>query len=236
MTVLLVLCTLIAFLAIDHMIQRKRTQAALAPLALPAGAHPSIQRPMQLPGDVVLATNHTWMRVNPDGTITLGVDGFLSRLMGVIETLSIPRAGDSMIPSFADFLVGTHGRSFRLATPVGGSVIEQNPEVMKDPSLIFSDPYGKGWLVRMKSRKDEIAASSQYIVRRPAEWFREQAGLVRDLIAMSGTQGQPVFLQEGGLPVDGVLQQFDERMWEDFSIAFTVLRNASESDRKEIGK
>ncbi|MFN0158396.1 MAG: glycine cleavage system protein H [Bacteroidota bacterium] len=237
MTVLLVLCTLIVFLAIDHVVQKKRSQPAVVRKPLPATSRLlPFQLPSHLPEDVELATNHMWMRTNHDGTITLGVDGFLSRLMGVVETISVPPAGETTIPSCADFSVGANGRSFRLATPVAGGVVEPNPDVLRDPSLILTDPYGKGWLVRLKSRVDDIAASKQYVVRQPLEWLREQVALVRDLIAMKGMQGQSVILQEGGLPVDGVVQQLDERTWEDFSQAFTALRSTKVPHHKETGQ
>ncbi len=237
MTVLLVLCTLITFLAIDHVVQKKRSRPVAVRKPFQATSRPRpFQLPSHLPQDVELATNHMWMRTNHDGTITLGIDGFLSRLMGVVETIAVPPAGETTRPSFADFSMGANGRSFRLATPVAGGVVEPNPDVLRDPSLIMTDPYGKGWLVRLKSRVDDIAASRQYIIRQPMEWLREQVVLVRDFIAMNEMEGQPVTLQEGGLPVDGVLQQLDDRIWEDFGHTFTTLRKAQESDHKEIGQ
>ncbi len=234
MTVLLVLFTLIIFLVVDHFIEKRRTSPSLATQRVGGRAQLPMQFPIHIPDDISLAVNHTWMRTNRDGTITVGLDEFLSRLVGVIEKISIPDHGIPVSPSAADISMEAQGRFLRLSPPSAGSIIESNIEVIRNPSLILSDPYGKGWLVRMKSTVDELATSRQYIVRRPVEWLKEQAALVRDFIVMNALQGEPVLLQEGGLPVDGVLQQFDENVWKDFGRTFTALHKTRDTGRKEI--
>lgn len=234
MTVLLVLFTLIVFLVLDHVVQQRRTSPSLATRRTGAKARLPMQFPIHVPDDVSLAVNHTWMRTNQDGTITVGLDEFLSRLIGVIDRVSVPSHGEPVAPSASDIAVSVQGRFLRLAPPSAGSVIESNPEVMRNPSLILSDPYGKGWLMRMKSRADDIATSRLYVVRRPVEWLSEQAALVRDFIVMNSLQGEPVTLQEGGLPLDGVLCQFDENVWKDFNRTFAALRRTKDTERKEI--
>ncbi len=234
MTVLLVLFTLTLFLIVDHVVQKRRAHAVAVLSQVGDRMDLHMQFPIRLPDGLSLATNHTWMKGNQDGTITIGIDEFLSRLVGTVKTISIPQAGEAMVSVATDIAVGTHGRSIRLASPTAGRVIESNAEVLKDPSLVLSDPYGKGWLMRIKSETEDLAASRQYIVRRPIEWLKEQTALVRDFIAVNTRQGQPAMLQEGGLPVEGVLQQFDEHVWQDFGRAFTVLQRTHE--HKEIRK
>lgn len=234
MTVLLVLFTLTLFLIVDHVVQKRRAHPAAVRNEIGARTDLHMQFPIRIPDGLSLATNHTWMRSNQDGTITIGIDEFLSRLVGAVKTISIPQAGEAMLSAANDIAVGAHGGSIRLASPTAGRVIESNTEVLKTPSLVLSDPYGKGWLMRIKSETGDLAASRQYIVRRPIEWLKEQAVLVRDFIAINARQGQPAMLQEGGLPIEGVLQQFDEHVWQDFGRAFTVLHRTRE--HKEIRK
>ena len=151
MTVLLVLFTLILFLVIDHFVQKRRTQPALAQRQVRTHLPLPIQFPIHVPEGISLATNHTWLRTNQDGTVTIGLDEFLSRLVGALEKVSIPREGEMIAPAIADIALGVHGRSLRLAPPMNGDVVESNPEVLRNASLILSDPYGRGWLLRVKS-------------------------------------------------------------------------------------
>ena len=187
---------------------------------------------IDFPHEVSLATNHTWLRNNPDGTTTIGLDGFLSRLVGLVDTISLPRKGETVAPDAAGIGMQSRGRGLQLAIPLTGQVVEANPAVLKDPSLFLRDPYGKGWLMRVRSNAD-TAGIEEILVSRPVEWLNRQAGLVRDFFAMSSPQVQAVVLQEGGLPVEGVLQQFDSKVWERFSDSFATLHVTDEAGHEE---
>lgn len=224
MTVLLVLFTLIILLIADHFVQKKRKERTVVPEQKAVPAVPSLEMPVRLPDGVALATNHVWSKANADGTITIGLDEFLGRMLGTVERVTMPRAETLTEPSFADVGVEVQGRVLRLASPVAGRVVETNDEVLRNPSLIATDPYGDGWLVRLQSAREDIAASGHFRVANPVTWLKEQMMYVRDFIAMNAGQVQPVMLQEGGLPVDGVLQQFDAGVWKDFNRSFAMLR------------
>jgi glycine cleavage system H protein len=234
MTVLLVLFTLILFLVFDHAVQRYRTRSGLNLHEVGVQERAFGRNPLSIPEEISLATNHTWTKANQDGTITIGFDELLSRLIGVVERVSLPRAGEAVMPAVADIAIGARGRMLQLAPPLHGDVVDVNPEVLKDPSLIINDPYGKGWLMRVKSRADDVEKSEPYIVRRPVEWLAEQVALVRDFIVMNSLQGQPAVLQEGGLPVVGVLQHFDESVWKDFGHSFANLHRIQDAQPREI--
>lgn len=233
MTVLLVLFTLILFLTVDHFVQKKRTVPAAVRDAAGARTELTDRFQIRIPEDVSLATNHVWMRSNQDGTVTIGLDEVLSRVVGAAQTISIPREGDPVLPVATAIAVGVHDRSLRLASPASGHVVESNQEVLKNPSLILNDPYGEGWLMRVKSGNGDLAASKKYIVHSPIEWLREQAALVRDFIVTNAQVGQPAMLQEGGLPTEGVLQQLHKDVWNKFGRTFVTLRPFGNGEGKE---
>ncbi|MBM2839853.1 MAG: glycine cleavage H-protein [Bacteroidetes bacterium] len=234
MTVLLVLFTLIVFLTLDHFIQKSRTpRLSMAGERIGTRAQLPMQFPIHVPDNIALATNHTWLRTNKDGTVTIGLDEFLSRLVGKVEKVSIPCAGDIIAPEVADIAMGVQGHSLRVAPPMSGDVIESNLDILRDPSLILRDPYGEGWLLRVRSRNDDATSWRRYVVGKPVEWLRAQAVLVRDFIVMNAHQGQPVTMQEGGLPMDGVMQQFDENVWKDFNRSFAMLHKTKDTECKE---
>lgn len=193
-----------------------------------------MQPPISFPGDISLATNHTWIRNNPDGTVTIGFDEFLSRLVGAVEEISLPRSGDPVVPATAGIEVRSQGRALRVTTALHGDVVGSNSEVLRDPSLVLSDPYGKGWLMRVRTRVDAAENPGQFMVRRPVEWLGEQMALVRDFLAFHSPQGQALVLQEGGLPTEGVLQQFDETVWKDFGLSFASLQKIKDPQCEEV--
>lgn len=236
MTVLLVLFTLILFLAVDHFVQKRQSSPAVVRSAAHVRSEQPAQTQVQIPDGVSLATNHTWMKTNRDGTVTIGLDEFLSRIMGAIKTITIPQSGSKVLSGSTSFGLGVHGRSLHIALPASGHVVELNTEALNNPSLVLNDPYGAGWLMRINSGERDLAASRQYLVRRPIEWLREQAALVRDFFVMNMQQGVPAMSQEGGLPTEGVLQQFQTEVWKEFGNAFTVLHPSNEVEVNEARK
>lgn len=233
MTVLLVLFTLILFLVFDHMVQKYRKHSPLYARRGETQAVRSHGNGISIPENVSIAANHTWMRKSVDGTITIGFDELLSRLVGVVESVTLSSKSDALVPS-AEAAIEVKGRTLRLASPVRGNIVDTNADVLRNPSLILSDPYGRGWLMKVRASAGEAERSKQFIALRPAEWLREQIALVRDFIVMNSNQSQPVVLQEGGLPVEGVLQQLDVEVWEKFCHSFATLRSVEQVDCQEV--
>ena len=234
MTVLLVLFTLVLFLTVDHFVQKRQSGLAVAQHAGRARNRKPGQ--VQIPGGVSLVTNHTWVKSNPDGTITIGLDEFLSRIVGAIKTITLPQHGSKVSSGSNTLALGIHGRSLHVASPASGQVVELNPEVLTDPSLVMNDPYGTGWLMRIKSGEGEPAVSREFLVGRPVEWLREQAALVRDFLVSHVQHGAPAMSQEGGLPAEGALQQFNGEVWKEFADAFVTLHPSIEVEANEVRK
>jgi glycine cleavage system H protein len=211
MTVLLVLATLILFLTIDYFLQKRSMKA----MAL-AGA-------VTLPDDVALATNHLWVREEPGGITTIGIDGFLGGLTGVLREIVLPQVGAHVSPGTADFRLGHGEKSLSLASPVAGRVKEINTEVIKNPALTRNDPYRAGWLLKLSSDRPRRSAVNLVSGLQAREWLRRQVELVKDFLSVNLPGARLATLQDGGTPVDGVLQQFDQEVWRKFQETFATL-------------
>ena len=217
MTVLLVLFTLIIFLTADHFVQKARastTQRAL---------NPAVRR---LPGDTSLAVNHTWVRRDPDGIITIGLDDFLGRLVGAVESIVLPDVGARVVPATTGIALKRGSKALALSAPLAGRVVGVNPDVLRDPSLSRTDPYGKGWLLKMKAEKGSDDSGSRYMVAKPTEWLAEQIDRAKEFFREYLGQGQLALMQDGGVPAEGLLQECDADVWKKFSESFASLTDA----------
>ena len=87
--------------------------------------------------------------------------------------------------------------------------------------------------MKVKSHVETASAVEDVLVSRPIEWLNQQVALLRDFLAMNSPQVQAVVLQEGGLPVEGVLQQFNADVWEKFGQSFATLLKAKDADLQE---
>lgn len=103
-----------------------------------------------LPENLRYTKDHEWARRNDDGTVTVGITTHAVEQLGDITAVSLPAVGDAL----------GHGDRFGdidsvkavsdLYAPIDGEVVEQNGRLEDSPELINEDPYGAGWMIRIK--------------------------------------------------------------------------------------
>ncbi|HKV89214.1 MAG TPA: glycine cleavage system protein H [Candidatus Dormibacteraeota bacterium] len=92
---------------------------------------------------------HVWVRVDGSEAV-LGLSDYLQDQMGAITTLELPDAGDVLHVAHRMGKAESEDASTPIEAPLSGEVLEVNQEALDDPDVINSDPYGAGWLIRMR--------------------------------------------------------------------------------------
>jgi len=92
---------------------------------------------------------HVWVRVEGSEAI-LGLSDCLQDQMGEITTLDLPDLGDVLHANTRMGHVESEEASSPLDAPVTGEVLEVNGEALENPDLLNSEPYGAGWLLRVR--------------------------------------------------------------------------------------
>jgi glycine cleavage system H protein len=92
---------------------------------------------------------HVWVRVEGSEAV-LGLSDYLQDQMGEITSLELPDLGDMLRANARMGQVESEEASSPLEAPVTGEVLEVNAEVLENPDLVNSEPYGAGWLLRVR--------------------------------------------------------------------------------------
>src|SRR5258706_2310118 len=92
---------------------------------------------------------HIWVRVEGD-TAELGLSDYLQDQMGEITSLDLPDLGDVLRARRRMGHVESDDASSPIESPITGEVIEVNPEPLENPDVVNGDPYGSGWLVKVR--------------------------------------------------------------------------------------
>ena len=92
---------------------------------------------------------HVWARVEGQEAV-LGLSDYLQDQMGEITSLDLPDLGDVLRARRRMGHVESEEASSPLEAPLSGEVVEVNPEALENPDLLNSDPYGAGWLLRIR--------------------------------------------------------------------------------------
>ena len=102
-----------------------------------------------VPTDLRYTKDHEWVRVEGDAA-TIGITAYAADQLGDIVFVELPDAG-RLLDQFAAFGVVESVKAVSdLFAPVAGEVTEANPELGRTPELVNSDPFGAGWMVKVR--------------------------------------------------------------------------------------
>jgi CheY-like chemotaxis protein/glycine cleavage system H lipoate-binding protein len=98
--------------------------------------------------------DHSWLMTQEDETVLLGVKRTFLHTVGKIKSVSLPEEGDELRQgSVLLQIFSADLQSHTLVSPLSGTVVRVNRKVLKEPDNVLQDPYGEGWLIRLKPSK-----------------------------------------------------------------------------------
>ncbi len=111
-----------------------------------------------IPEDLFYSPEHEWVRIEDDVAI-VGITDFAQEQLGDIVYVDLPEEGEALLSgSVVGELESTKSVS-DVFSPVTGDVIARNDALESSPELINSDPYGEGWLLKVRLTEDDATGS-----------------------------------------------------------------------------
>lgn len=216
MTVLFVIATILCFLGADWILQRWRAAHAEQshPVKLP-GAHP-----LRIPKGIFFTPSHTWLHLFPSGKVEVGVDDFISQLLKSPEVILLKEPHDQILRDEPMMLLKNGDHLLTVRSPIAGKILTVNKELPADPSLLKEKPFSDGWgyIIEPDSQAD---LKNMFVGSETRKWIREEYKRLRDILA--GTRSpelQPVMMQDGGLPIEGSLDDMPSATWQQIDREF----------------
>jgi glycine cleavage system H protein len=99
--------------------------------------------------DLGYTAEHEWVAVDGD-TATVGITAYAAEKLGDVVYVDLPKAGASVASGKVVGEIESTKSVGELFAPVDGEVVESNQAVVDDPTLVNSDPFGAGWLIKVK--------------------------------------------------------------------------------------
>jgi len=120
---------------------------------------------MNVPENLKYTKDHEWLKVDGDNAY-VGVTDFAQGELGDIVFIEIETEGETLEKEETFGTIEAVKTVSDLFMPVGGEVIEKNPAIEENPEVVNKDPYGKGWLIKIKitdkSEIDELLNAEEY--------------------------------------------------------------------------
>jgi glycine cleavage system H protein len=103
---------------------------------------------------------HTWLRAEK-GEVRVGVDDLVQRLLPWAVSVRLPKPGAALRAGEPAAVISAGDREAVIAAPVDGTVTGVNGNVVREPSLVKSDGYARGWLFRMAPASDRLPGKAE---------------------------------------------------------------------------
>ncbi|TBW55885.1 glycine cleavage system protein GcvH [Marinobacter halodurans] len=104
----------------------------------------------QIPTDLKYIETHQWVRVAGDGTATVGITDFAQDQLGDVVFVELPEVGATVNGGEEAGVAESVKSASDVFSPVSGEVIEINESLEEEPEKLNEDPYGEGWLFRVR--------------------------------------------------------------------------------------
>jgi len=109
---------------------------------------------MNTPENLKYTNEHEWVRIEEDNVVVVGITDFAQSELGELVYVEVDTVGEEIAKDEVFGTVEAVKTTSDLFMPISGEVLEFNPAIDEsegdDPALLNSDPYGEGWIVKIK--------------------------------------------------------------------------------------
>jgi len=173
------------------------------------------------PSDVMFHPGHAWARVGEGDMVTVGMDDFAAKLLGSVDSISLPKLGSKVRQGSLGWSFRVDSRVIHMLSPVEGEVVAINESVADSPKAAFDEPYGKGWLFKVRSSNLTPSLKNMVPSTMISSWFES----LRESLANRQLNPEMAALYaDGGEPVQGIAKIIDPNGWDDLAREFLLTK------------
>lgn len=119
-----------------------------------------------IPSELKYVASHEWLRLEADGTITVGITDHAQDLLGDVVFVELPEVGSEVVADQEIAVVESVKAASDVYAPIAGEIVAINEELVDSPELANEDPYGKAWFFKVKpanaSDYDSLMSADEY--------------------------------------------------------------------------
>jgi glycine cleavage system H protein len=120
-----------------------------------------------VPPDLKYTKTHEWVRNLADGTVEIGITDHAQHALGDLVFVEVPEGGRTVAVGEPAAVVESVKAASDVYSPIAGVVTQGNPALASEPEAVNTDPYGKGWLMRLRPTNGaataELMAAPEYL-------------------------------------------------------------------------
>ena len=113
-----------------------------------------------VPADLTYTKSHEWLRTLADGVVEIGITDHAQQALGDLVFVEVPEAGRKVKADEPCAVVESVKAASDVYAPIAGEITAGNPKLAAEPEVVNADPYGEGWLMRLRPSAGAVAAAA----------------------------------------------------------------------------
>ena len=179
---------------------------------------------LRIPQGLFFSRNHTWTYMEKSGIAKVGLDDLILHITGEVRFNHLKKAGENIHKGDLLAEIEHDGKLLRVYSPVSGEIMDTNSVLNKSPESVNEDPYGNGWIYKLKPSNWIAEINSYYLGEEATNWSSKELERFKDFVAISVEKYTPepsnIILQDGGELRDHTLSELPNEVWQDFQKNF----------------
>ncbi|MBW6491730.1 MAG: hypothetical protein K0B15_11125 [Lentimicrobium sp.] len=179
---------------------------------------------IRIPQGIYYCPDHTWTYLRKTGAARIGVDDLLTSITGKLMLEPVVNEGAEVKKGDPIAKIIQDKKQLTVHSPLTGTIKLSNHQIMENPDLILSDPYGQGWMFEIKPQSWKSETSGYYLADEAVKWTSDEIVRFKDFLAQSLQKHNDtpslLALQDGGELRKHLLADLPNEVWIDFQHDF----------------
>ncbi len=174
---------------------------------------------VKLPMGYYLHPGHTWIKIEKNNEVRIGIDDFALRMLGPLDRIDAPLVGKEIHQDREEISVFRGSNRATFASPINGVVTAVNFDVRKQGSIANKEPYTDGWVLRVHCNTLRHDLKKLMFMDETENYTKDEVDGLYDILeretglaaADGGSLGEDIFGNAPGLSWDGLVERFLKR-------------------------
>jgi len=134
----------------------------------------TLKHEFNIPAGVFVAENHTWIMIEMNGTIRVGIDDFIRKIVGKFNRIELPKLGKQIKKGEHLFTLYDNAHTFQFFSPISGKITLINTEQIEHPEWIVAKPFELSWICCLEPSNLSEELYSLKIGNSAINWYKEE--------------------------------------------------------------
>ncbi|MGK5093924.1 response regulator [Deltaproteobacteria bacterium TL4] len=143
-----------------------------------------------IPAGVFVSSKHTWINLEMNGMVRVGIDDFVQKNMGLLDNVDLPEVGKALQKGDLLFTIHQQGHSVGIVSPISGQVAAVNQELLEHLEYVQMKPYELGWFCSIEPSKLPEEFQSLRIGSAAIAWYQEEIERYKEVAKLRATVAQ----------------------------------------------